>query len=346
MTQKSTGIRRFCEKQLDLLNEPFLINNQKLSVTASLGVSIFGEDADSPSDMIRNADIAMYQAKSNRNNYSVYTAGLKNIISENMEIESRLREAIDNELIDVFFQPQVDMSSSKVYGVESLARWNDKMLGVISPEKFFKVAGDTGLIGALGKLVISKAILYFREVQTFNTELQLSINFSADQLFDADLICFLKNTVELNGLSASLVTIEITEEVIISDTHEAAAVIRELKRLGFKISLDDFGTGYSSLSHLKDFDIDELKIDKSFIGKDKRLEDSADLIAAIVNMCDILNISCVVEGVEELHQLSILSQFGCVNYQGFYFYQPMSIDAFKKEFQSSFIFKRIETVVQ
>ena len=324
VSESFKGISRFCNKQLQLLEAPFMLNGQELNVTASIGVSIYGEDAQTTSELIRNADIAMYQAKSRgKNRYEIFSSKLHKDISESIEIENRLRLAIRNNLIDVHFQPQVRFKKSNIVGFEILARWTDEELGIVSPQKFIAIAESTGLIGDLGALIIDKGLEQFKPFHDSDPELSLSVNLSASQLQDDGLKLLLKEKTNKHGIKPQQIKLEITEDILILNIEKSIYITSELKEIGFQISLDDFGTGYSSLSYLKDFDIDELKIDRSFVENIETSERNKAIVSSMLVMAHILSIDCIVEGVETEQQLIELQKIGCRLFQGYFFYKPM-----------------------
>lgn len=318
------GISTFCNKQLKVLETPFMLSGRELNVTASLGVSVYGEDAQNASELIRNADIAMYQAKRRgKNRFEIFSAELHTEISERIEIENRLRLAIMNRQVGVHFQPQVSSDNKNVVGLEALARWTDSELGAVSPQKFISVAEDTGLIGELSVLIIYRAFEQFKQWHEDNPDLTLSVNLSASQLQNDELIPFLQETIGTLGINPNQIKLEITEDIFMSDIAKSIQTTARLKEIVFQISLDDFGTGYSSLSYLKDFYIDELKIDRSFVESIDTSERNRAIASAIVVMSEILGIDCIVEGVETEPQLLELQKLGCSLFQGYLFHKPM-----------------------
>jgi len=318
------GISHFCNKQLKAIAQPFSLSGREWNVTASIGVSVFGDNAKNADDLVRNADMAMNQAKRHgKNCYEIFSTRLHEEISESIEIEDRLRRAIRTQEVDVHFQPQIDTASHKIHGFEALARWSDARLGSVPPLKFIKVAEDTGLINKLSELIINKAFAHLLHWHTIDPSLVLSVNLSASQLQGDELIPFLSKTVENIGVDPQKIKLEITEDVFMSDINKAVHTTSQLKKMGFQISLDDFGTGYSSLSYLQDFDIDELKIDRSFAQNIHASERNKAIVAAIVAMSKILGIDCIVEGVETEDQLVDLQNMGCSLFQGYLFHKPM-----------------------
>jgi len=318
------GIPHFCNKQLKMLSFPFALDGRDWSVSASIGVSIFGDNARTAHDLVRNADLAMYQAKRRgKNRYEIFSPKLHEDVSESIEIESRLRTAIHTQQLDVYFQPQVQSGSAKIYGLEALARWQDKELGNVSPQKFIKVAEDTGMIKELSDLIFFKALKQFREWQKIDPDLILSLNLSASQLQDDELITSLTKLTKKYSIDPLKIKLEITEDVFMSDIKKSVHTTTQLKNLSYKISLDDFGTGYSSFSYLKDFHIDELKIDRSFVKNINTSKRNKAIVASIVAMTKILDINCIIEGVETKDQLIELQNMGCTFFQGYLFHKPM-----------------------
>ncbi|MDO6562311.1 EAL domain-containing protein [Amphritea sp. 1_MG-2023] len=316
------GIDTFCKKHLKSLKQPFLINGRELSITASMGVSIYGDDAHNIAELIRNADIAMFQSKKRgKNRFEIFSPAHHEHLMENMEIENRLRVAIKENQIDVHFQPQV-CKESIICGLEALARWHDPILGQVSPQKFIEVAEETGLINDLSQVIYHTALKKFKTIKVMSPALGLSVNLSASQLQDVNLVTSLKQVTDIRGIDPASIKLEITEDVLMSDIDQSIRNIALLKEMGFQVSLDDFGTGYSSLSYLKDLDIDEIKIDRSFVQSLTSSKRNKAIIEAIVAMSKVLDIDCVVEGVETAEQLNRLVQIGCTSFQGYYFYKP------------------------
>jgi diguanylate cyclase (GGDEF)-like protein/PAS domain S-box-containing protein len=331
VADETKGVLHFCNKQLNLLRIPFKLNDRELNVTASIGVSIYDNAALTATDMIRNADIAMYQAKKlGKNRYEIFSSHMHQDITEKIEIESKLRTAITQRRIEVYFQPQISGHKNNIIGFEALARWHDSELGNIAPLKFLAVAESTSLISQLGALIIDKSLEKFKPLHHANPNVSLSVNLSASQLQDERLIEFIERKVTKYSINSKQVKLEITEDIFISNIEKSIRITSQLKQLGFQISLDDFGTGYSSLSYLKDFDIDELKIDQSFVSDITASPRNQAIVSAMLAMAKILSIDCIVEGVETEQQLAQLQKIGCKLFQGYLFYRPLSIDEVHK----------------
>lgn len=318
------GIEQFCNKHLYQLKQPFFIGGRELSITASMGASIHGDDARGTTELIRNADIAMFQSKKRgKNRFEIFSPAHHEELMESMEIENRLRIAIKEQQIDIHFQPQIRQPGAVIFGLEALARWHDPLIGPVPPQKFIRIAEETGLIHELSVLIFQTALKRFKVLQQLNPEIMLSVNLSATQLQESYLPDTLKQITGDLDIDPARIKLEITEDVLMSDIERSISNTSQLKELGFQISLDDFGIGYSSLSYLKDLDIDEIKIDRSFVNDLNNSERNQAIIQAIIAMSQVLNIDCIVEGVETEAQLEELAQMGCNNFQGFLFHKPM-----------------------
>ena len=288
-----------------------------------MGVSIYGRDAHNAAELIRNADIAMFQSKKlGKNRFEIFSPSHHEELLENMEIENRLRVAIKDHLIEVHFQPQVSQTST-IFGIEALARWFDPIIGTVPPQKFIQIAEETGLIDELSELIYRVALKEFKTIQTIDPSLRLSVNLSASQLQNLNLVTTLKEMAISYEVSPNSIMLEITEDILIADIEQSIRNIKLLKDMGFQISLDDFGTGYSSLSYLKDLDIDEIKIDRSFVNKQLLSDRNTAIIQAILAMSEVLRVECIVEGIETVSLLTQLCELGCYNFQGYYFHKPM-----------------------
>lgn len=327
-----TGITNICTKLIDAMQVPFWIKGKELNVTISIGACIYGPDSYSVEELIRNADTAMYLAKrKGKCRFEIFSPELHQELAENIEIEGRLRTAIKLQKLDVAFQPQVSCQiENQFVAVEALARWQDEQLGQVPPVKFIGVAESTGLMNELGKVIIRKAFTRFSKVRAEGHDMLLSVNLSATQLLAADIVDYLVSEARIAGLPNNKIKLEITEDLFIEDTQTSLEKLKQLKGFGFKISLDDFGTGYSSLSYLKDFEIDELKIDRSFVTGIENSVKNQGIIKAILSMTDFMGINCVVEGVENDHQRMILEDLGCSYFQGFLFARPVTVDVLLK----------------
>ena len=312
-------------KILRALEAPFDVDGHTLHVTASIGIAIYpvdGEDADA---LLRDADIAMYSAKSaGRNTYQYFTPQLREQTSERLFLIDGLRRALDNgQELDLMYQPFVDLATGRVLGVEALARWRHPELGLVYPSRFVPVAEETDLIIPMGEWVLHEACRQLKEWHDSGvTGITVSVNVSSRQLRRGNLVDSVEAALRLSGLDAEYLEIELTEGTLGDDTELARRTLERLREIGVKVSIDDFGTGYSSLSYLQRFPIDKLKIDKSFVS-DVRETDQSALPAAIIGLARSLNLDVIAEGVETTEQMRLLAGLGCYKMQGFLFSRPL-----------------------
>jgi len=316
---------------IGLIREPiFLGSGKEVYVGASVGISIFPEDGTDAEQLIRNADTAMYQAKENScGSFHLYTEAMTRRIEERLEMEARLRRALtQNELI-LHYQPLVAVATSRCQGVEALVRWNDPVEGgLIYPGKFIPLAEETGLILPLGDWVLSTACRQMKAWLDSGLSLEtLAVNLSPTQFKQADIHKRIAACLTETGLPPSCLELEITESAIMEQGPDAVAKLARLKRLGVRLAIDDFGTGYSSLSYLKDFPIDKLKIDQSFVRDIATSPAAAEIAAIIITMARTLKLESLAEGVELDEQLQFLKSRGCDSCQGFLFSRPVPAES-------------------
>jgi diguanylate cyclase (GGDEF)-like protein/PAS domain S-box-containing protein len=320
------------ERIIQAFAPPVDLHNHAISITPSIGISVYPEDGRDFDMLVRNADAAMYHAKSfGRNSYKFYTADLNARAREILAIESQLRFALDRNEFELHYQPQVEMSTGRILGAEALIRWNHPTLGLLGPGRFIDVAEERGFIVQLGNWVIRDAC---RQLAAWNASglprISLAVNLSALQFRQPDLFSTLERALAANGLPGDALDIEVTESVVMDDVDATMQTIDAIKRMGTQMSIDDFGTGYSSLSYLKRFKADKLKIDRSFVRDiPGDLDDSA-IAKAIINMAQTLNMKVVAEGVETLDQWRFLAEAGCDLVQGYLVAKPMPAEAFAR----------------
>lgn len=316
-------------KVIETLTRSFTLYEREIYIGASVGITVYPDDASSADALLRNADMAMYQAKEHgRNNYQFFTASMQRQTIERQQLEQDLRLAIKRNELEVFYQPVISAATNKATSLEALVRWNHPKKGMISPEVFIPVAEDSGLIGPIGKWVIMRACEQLSVWHRYGHEhLTVAVNLSSRQRelgLEAD---YLQSVLRETGLAAECLTLEITESLLMRETEEAIDWLGSFKALGVLLSVDDFGTGYSSLSYLKRFPVDVLKIDRSFIHDLPGDEESVSLVNAIIAMAKSLKLSLVAEGVESSEQVDFLVKAGCDSLQGFYFSKPLSVSA-------------------
>jgi diguanylate cyclase (GGDEF)-like protein/PAS domain S-box-containing protein len=330
------------EKVLEALSVPFALDGRELFLGASIGVAGYPDDGGDPDVLLSNADTAMYRAKeAGRNTYRFFTPEMNIQLIRRMEMESHLRYAISKEELYLHFQPQVDIKSGVLVGAEALLRWHNPELGHVAPDNFIPLAEETGLINAIGEWVLMQACQAARVWQgRANTDVRVSVNISSVQFRSGDIVATVARALKASGLPAALLELEITERVLVEDNPNTSRILKDLKRMGIRLSLDDFGRGYSSLSYLKRFPFDVLKIDRTFVsGVTVNPEDAA-LCKAITAMASSLNLEVVAEGVETLDQWEYLNAHGADLVQGYYISKPLDKEAFLRYVKDAGTFLR------
>ncbi len=315
------------KKIIEVFVDPFDLDGQETFVTASLGVSIFPEDGEDEETLLQNADAAMYKSKRNgRNTFRFFTAGLNDLAEQHNRIAERLRHALDRGDLELYFQPVVDVIGDRVSAVEALIRWDDAILKAVDTEQLIMVAEETGFILPIDKWVLANAC---RHVAAWRKDvaptLQLNINVSNAHFRSLDLVESVRRVLADSGLPAAALTIEITENLLMEDSEKILGRLHELADMGVKLALDDFGTGYSSLGYLKKFQVNTLKIDRTFIAEIVSNADDLALVEAIIVMGGSLGLTVIAEGVETPEQLELLRARGCHLIQGFHFSHPLSV---------------------
>ena len=313
---------------MNTMNEPIIVNNIKLHTTFSIGISIFPDDGNSRDILIRNADTAMYEAKSNgKNRYQFYNKKMTELAFERTTLESNLRKAIKNEEFEVYFQPKIDARVDKVIGLEALIRWNHPELGLIPPVKFIPFAENIGLIIEIDRWMLRESATQVLAWKKENIQCgKLSINVSAKQLEDDNYIKFLSQKISDIGIAPTDLEIEITEGLIMKHSLHVTSTLNAIRALGISISVDDFGTGYSSLSYLKRLPIDKLKIDRSFVKDLPHDKDDIAIVKTIIALANNLSLELIAEGVETKEQRDFLLSEGCPNIQGYFYSKPLKVD--------------------
>lgn len=315
-------------KIINIMGQPFQLDGHALHSGASIGVALYPADGEDVDTLLKHADVAMYQAKeSGRGLFKFYSPDHNEKMLQRMELESSLRQALEKNELFLHYQPQIDRLTGAVSGFEALVRWQHPQLGVLLPSRFITVAEETGLIFQLGEFVLRTACKQARtwQKQGFN-DLQVSINLSPRQFQQRSLIPMIDQIIEETGCNPTKLELELTETTLMDNAEDAAALLKALKRRGFRLAIDDFGTGYSSLSHLKHFPIDRLKIDRSFISDLNRSKEDAAIVEAIIAMAHSLGLQVVAEGIEHADQYGTLKKWGCETFQGFYFSPSLPVD--------------------
>jgi diguanylate cyclase (GGDEF)-like protein len=305
---------------LQQFETPYEINEHSFFLTASIGIGMYPFDGDDMDSLVANADTAMYQAKASGNRVEFYTKEMNRKLSRAIVVEKELRKALNNQQLEVYYQPKINLRSNHIVGFEALLRWNHPTLGWISPVEFIPLAEDNGLILPT-EWVLRTASHFVKTLQEGGyPSLHISVNLSPWLFQREDLIEMVADVLLESGVSRSL-QLEITESVM-KDHQRALMTLNKMKALGIQIAVDDFGTGYSSLNYLTQFPIDTLKIDQSFIKNIKKFECAA-IVKTIIDMAHHLNLNVIAEGVETIEQLQFLCEQHCVEAQGFYFSKPI-----------------------
>jgi diguanylate cyclase (GGDEF)-like protein len=319
-------------KVLERLHEPVRVEARELSTSVSIGVSIYPDDGRDFDTLLKKADMAMYRAKdAGRNTYRYFDEQMNVEAVEQLALRSDLRHALERSEFVLHYQPQIELATGRVVGAEALVRWNHPERGMVMPMRFIPAAEESGLIIPLGAWVMHEAC---RQAAAWRRAglppLVMAVNLSAVQFRRGDVEQTVLAVLEAAGLPPEWLELELTESILIHESEGALATVRRLKQQGVRFSIDDFGTGYSSLSYLKRFEIDKLKIDRSFV-RDLAVDpDDAAIVRAIIQMARSLGLSTIAEGVETDEMLSRLRAFGCDEAQGYYFARPMPVQDFER----------------
>jgi len=322
------GATQVAQKMVALFEQPFTVSGHELFVTGSIGISLFPQDAQDANLLIRHADVAMYQAKSRgRNGYQFYSPAMDGEGIERLRMEAQLRRAIERDEIFLHYQPQVEIDSGRLLGVEALVRWQHPELGLVSPARFIPLAEDSGFINQLGEWVLNEACRQMGRWDTAGLQVpKMAVNLSVRQVERGAMAPLVSRVLAETGLAPQRLQLEVTESIIM-DTSDAAAFIGELHGLGVGLAIDDFGTGYSSLAYLKQLPVDVLKIDRSFIKDISTDADDEAIAIAIIQLGKSMNLSVIAEGVENEQQAAFLLRHGCNRAQGFLYGRPVGPDA-------------------
>jgi len=313
------------QRILERIAEPMILSGNRICISSSIGVAIYPEDGKDLDTLLRNADAAMYEVKSQgRNGVFFYDNVLRQQSHDRVQLESELHTAIEQDQLILFYQPKVDAKTCKVMGFEALIRWIHPKRGMVSPIDFIPVAEESGLIIPMGIWVIKTACRQYQAWRKItDSEFSVSVNLSAHQFTDKNLITEIRDILLETEMPPKYLEFEITETVLMQDADTAMKVLNEMKDMGLKVSIDDFGTGYSSISYLKHFPADVLKIDRAFVKDLPDDEQDATITNAIILLAKALNMSIVAEGVETEAQLEWMREKGCDQIQGYLFSPPV-----------------------
>jgi len=321
-------IADIAENILKQMSEYVVVGEHQLYVTTSIGISLYPEDGNTPDTLLKNADAAMYKAKDEgRNTYRYYTEDMTQRAFEHILMETSLRQALQNNELVIYYQPQVNSNTNKIIGMEALVRWEHKELGLIPPAKFIPLAEDTGLIIPLGEEVLRLATAQIvKWKKQFPETGRLSINLSVKQLQTEHFVTTVKNILKENNCQPEWLEFEVTEGYIMKDAEKAVKTLQRFQDMGIEISIDDFGTGYSSLSYLKRLPIHKLKIDQSFVRDITVDDDDKSIVISIISLANNMKLDLLAEGVETEEQQKFLQIEGCNVIQGFLYSRPVPAD--------------------
>ncbi len=325
--QKQKAAVLVADKIRAVLRAPFLLGGHQVTLTASVGITVFPGDAGDTETLIKYADTAMYRAKqAGRDTYRFFTAEMNAEVLARLEVETALRRAVENEEFVLYYQPKVQLSSGRIAGLEALLRWQRPEHGMVSPASFIPVLEETGLIVQVGRWVIATAC---RQIALWMRSgvgaMQVAVNVSGRQFIGGDLEADVMQALQDFGVPPELLELELTESSLMANTDRTIAALKNLKQRGVRISIDDFGTGYSSLAYLRRFPIDKLKIDIAFIRHVTSNPDDSAIALAIISMAHSLKLEVIAEGVETAAQLTYLARNRCDQIQGFYFSRPLPL---------------------
>ena len=319
------------QRVLQIVEEPVLLGTATVRVSASIGISLFPEDAEDFETLVKHADVAMYQAKSlGRARYSFFHSELNARLQASLDLEQRLGEAIKNGELVLHYQPQVDAKTGRLVGVEALVRWQHPERGLLYPGAFIGIAEECGKIADMGVWTLSEACRQLAAWKAKGLQIGvMAVNVSAQEFRDHRLLESLQRALDQSGILPSELEIEITESVLMSETETSQRIIERMRELGVGIGIDDFGTGYSSLSYLKRLRPNQLKIDRSFVNDTATDNDSRAIVKGIVGLANALSLTVVAEGVETLEQEQFLRDVGCQTLQGYFIGRPMPVEQFE-----------------
>lgn len=327
------------QDMIDAMSDSFLIEKEEIFTSMSIGISLYPTDGNNAEDLIKNADIAMYRAKEDgKNGYQFFTSDMNEIVSRKSMLAIALRKGIERGEFSVHYQPQINLVSEKIIGVEALLRWNHPNLGAISPAEFIPIAEETGSIHRIGEFVLTEACRQNKAWQNADIPpFRVAVNISALQFAQKDITQIVSQTLQTTGLAPEYLELELTE-TIIQHAKSAIETMKELSSLGVHLSIDDFGTGYSSLSYLKLFPIDTLKIDQHFTRNIETDSKDAALVKTIIRLAHDLDLNVIAEGVETKDQVEFLKTEQCNQAQGYYFNRPLpanELETFYHEYKQA-----------
>ncbi|MCB1918972.1 MAG: EAL domain-containing protein [Candidatus Competibacteraceae bacterium] len=335
---------RAAQRMLDAMIQPFRLDGRELSITCSIGISLYPRDGCTSESLLKNADIALYRAKDmGRNNYQFYLSGGTTLSRERLNLETDLRHAMNRRQLELYYQPKWDFRTSAITGAEALIRWNHPDMGLVSPVRFIPIAEENGLVLPIGEWILRVAV---NEIIQLHKDgfpgLRIAVNLSGRQFRQTDLKDRVREALTTSGFDPACLELELTEGILMHNNEENMAVLHAFKAMGVRIAIDDFGTGYSSLSYLQQFPVNVLKIDRAFVKDLPENTSSVAIVDAIVTLAHGLELEVVAEGVETPEQQAFLQAHGCDEGQGYYFGRPMPL----AEFRELLIQNRLRTAAE
>ncbi len=327
----SNDAAKIAQKVLETVAQPLAIEGTELFLTTSIGIALFPSDGDTAEALLANADHAMYRAKdAGRNSYQMFTPAMNSRALERLSLESDLRHALGRDELELYYQPQINIATGRITGVEALIRWNRPGFGVVGPLEFIPVAEETRLIVPIGEWVLNEACRQAKAWQQGDpSSFRMAINLSPRQFQHSDLPQLIAAALELTGLAPANLELEITESLAMQNTNRTIATLHRLREMGLQIAIDDFGTGHSSLNYLRSFPIDSVKIDQEFVQEIEASAADRAIVSAVIGMARGLRLRVTAEGVETERQLNFLREQGCEDVQGFLFGEPVPASALR-----------------
>ena len=315
-----------------VLNRPFSVNKQDLYVTASAGIALYPVDGEDWQALVRNADLAMYEAKQlGRNQYVFCSSAMKEAVAKQVYLTNKLNKALENDEFVLHYQPQICVTTRKIVGVEALIRWDSPELGMISPGIFIPLSEQSGMIHDIGKWVLKTALKQNKMWMDMGLgPIRMAVNLSIEQFRNPGFVQIVRNAIQETGVNAEYVELEVTESIAIKKAYSVVPTLKELKALGLTISIDDFGTMYSSLLRIKTLPVDRIKMAMEFVQGITVSEKDEAIAILIITLANSLGLKVIAEGVETIEQLNFLEQKICDEVQGFYFYKPMPAEEVEK----------------
>jgi len=332
--ESTESISNFTQKIMNVINTPVHIDNNNLHISSSIGISIYPDHGNTPDELLKNADAAMFKAKrSGRHNFQFYTKDLTESVLQKLKVQDELIIALAENQLEVYYQIQISLNTKKIIGAEALVRWNHPLRGLLPPAEFVPVASESGLLAELGTIVLRKACEQIAQWKKENIEIgRVAVNIAGVQLQSLELANTVNNLCKSTGCKPEWLELEITEDFIMQESGKSIEMLHRLRNLGIQLAIDDFGTGYSSLSYLKKLPVTKLKIDRSFIRDIETDADDAAIVKSIIALGKALNLKILAEGIENQHQEDFLIDEGCDSAQGYYYSKPIPASEIKQLF--------------